>query len=92
MVYTLRVFINAEGNPTYEAKDVGLLKLKFDTYKPDRSVFVTDHEQGPYFQVVVAAAGKIVPEWKEKNRSLGPWTHAVQRPAHVFTFGRRATS
>ncbi|MDD3693978.1 MAG: arginine--tRNA ligase [Candidatus Pacebacteria bacterium] len=62
-----RVFINADGNPTYETKDTGLLKLKFDRYHPDLSIFVTDHEQGPYFQVVVSAAGKINSEWKEKT-------------------------
>jgi arginyl-tRNA synthetase len=62
-----RVFINKDGNPTYEAKDTGLLKLKFDRYTPDLSVFVTDSEQGPYFQVVSTAAGKIHPEWQEKT-------------------------
>ncbi len=62
-----RVFINKDGNPTYEAKDTGLLKLKFDRYQPDFSVFVTDHQQGPYFEVVVHAAGKINPLWKERT-------------------------
>lgn len=62
-----RVFINKDGNPTYEAKDTGLLELKFDRYNPDLSVFITDSEQGPYFQVVSAAAGKINPEWQEKT-------------------------
>jgi arginyl-tRNA synthetase len=60
-----RVFINKEGNPTYEAKDIGLLSLKFKKYKPDLSVFITDHEQAEYFKVVVAAAGKINALWKE---------------------------
>lgn len=62
-----RVFINKEGNPTYEAKDTGLLKLKFDRYQPDQSIFVTDNQQGPYFEVVVTAAGKINKEWQEKT-------------------------
>ncbi len=62
-----RVFINKDGNPTYEAKDTGLLKLKFDRYQPNLSVFVTDSEQGPYFKVVSYAAGKVNPEWKEKT-------------------------
>ncbi len=65
-----RVFINKDGNPTYEAKDLGLLKLKFDTYSPDISVFVTDHEQGPYFKVVSTAAGEINKEWQEKTIHL----------------------
>ena len=62
-----RVFINQDGNPTYEAKDTGLLKLKFDRYNPDLSIFITDSEQGPYFQVVGAAAGKINKNWQEKT-------------------------
>lgn len=62
-----RVFINTDGNPTYEAKDTGLLKLKFDRYHPDLSIFVTDSEQGPYFKVVGTAAGKINPDWKNKT-------------------------
>ena len=62
-----RVFINKEGYPTYEAKDVGLLSLKFARYKPDLSIFITDHEQSEYFKVVVTAAGKINPIWKDKT-------------------------
>ncbi len=62
-----RVFINREGYPTYEAKDIGLLSLKFSKYNPDLSIFVTDHEQEEYFKVVSAAAGKINPVWKEKT-------------------------
>lgn len=65
-----RVFINKDGNPTYEAKDTGLLKLKFDRYNPDLSVFVTDSEQGPYFEVVGTAAGKINPDWQNKTRHM----------------------
>ncbi len=62
-----RVFINKEGYPTYEAKDVGLLSLKFARYKPDLSIFITDHEQSEYFKVVVTAAGKINPLWKDRT-------------------------
>ena len=62
-----RVFINAEGYPTYEAKDIGLLSLKFERYQPDLSLFVTDRQQAEYFKVVASAAGKIKPEWKEKT-------------------------
>jgi len=63
-----RVFINKDGNPTYEAKDTGLLKLKFERYNPDLSIFVTDSEQGPYFKVVSYAAGKINKDWHEKTQ------------------------
>ncbi len=62
-----RVFINKEGYPTYEAKDLGLLSIKFSTYNPDLSIFVTDYEQTEYFKVVSAAASKINPIWKERT-------------------------
>ena len=65
-----RVFINKEGYPTYEAKDVGLLSLKFKRYSPDLSLFVTDHQQAEYFKVVVSAAGKINPMWKDRTTHL----------------------
>lgn len=62
-----RVFINKEGYPTYEAKDIGLLSLKFERYNPDLSIFITDHEQTEYFRVVSTAAGKINKEWQDKT-------------------------
>lgn len=61
------VFINSQGNPTYEAKDLGLLSIKFDKYKPDYSLFITDHEQIPHFNVVLDAAEKINKNWEEKS-------------------------
>lgn len=61
------VFINSQGNPTYEAKDIGLLDLKFETYHPDLSIFITDNQQVPHFNVVLDAAHKINSEWSDKS-------------------------
>ena len=61
------VFINSQGNPTYEAKDIGLLDLKFEQVHPDLSLFVTDHEQIPHFKIVLDAAEKINKDWVEKS-------------------------
>lgn len=61
------VFINSQGNPTYEAKDIGLLDLKFTRYSPDISITVTDNQQTSHFKVVVDAAGKIHPEWRDNS-------------------------
>lgn len=61
------VFINSQGNPTYDAKDLGLLSMKFEKHHPDVSIFVTDHEQVPHFNIVLDAAEKINSEWKEKS-------------------------
>jgi len=61
------VFINSQGNPTYGAKDLGLLKIKFEKYSPDLSIFITDHQQMSHFDVVLDAAEKINKNWAEKS-------------------------
>lgn len=59
------VFINGEGHPTYEAKDLGLINKKFTEYGDvDASYFITDAEQSHHFKVVLDAASKISDEWK----------------------------
>lgn len=59
------VFINSEGHPTYEAKDIGLIKEKFTSYgNVDASYFITDTEQTHHFKVVLDAISKISDEWK----------------------------
>lgn len=65
-----RVFINSEGNPTYEAKDIGLMSIKNNLYSPDVSVTVTDHEQSEYFRVVAKAAGKIESKWEQNFKHV----------------------
>lgn len=64
------VFINSQGNPTYEAKDLGLLSMKFERFKPELSIFVTDYQQVPHFQVVLDAAKKIEFSWAEKSNHV----------------------
>jgi arginyl-tRNA synthetase len=64
------VFINSQGNPTYEAKDIGLLSMKFEREHPDLSLFVTDYQQIPHFDVVLDAGEKINKEWSEKSRHI----------------------
>lgn len=59
------VFINSEGHPTYEAKDVGLIFKKFTEYgNVDASYFITDAEQSHHFKIVLDAIAKISNEWK----------------------------
>lgn len=63
------VFINSQGYPTYEAKDLGLLEIKFsknNEFNPDISFTVTDHEQISHFKVVFDAAEKLGEDWKER--------------------------
>ena len=61
------VFINSQGNPTYEAKDIGLLHMKFDRFSPDLSLFVTDNQQVPHFNVVLDAAKHINEIWADNS-------------------------
>lgn len=61
-----RVFINKYGLPTYEAKDLGLAKLKYDTFPYDLSISVTANEISEYFKVVKSALSQLEPELAEK--------------------------
>ena len=61
------VFINSAGFGTYLTKDIGLLKIKFERFKFDRSVTITDVEQREHFQLVKAVAERIEPLWAERS-------------------------
>lgn len=74
------VFINSQGNPTYEAKDVGLIDLKFENYHPDISLFVTDAEQIPHFRVVLAAYADIEAARAQRGEAV---EHAVEKSRHI---------
>ncbi|QQS20260.1 arginine--tRNA ligase [Candidatus Saccharibacteria bacterium] len=69
-----RVFINQEGLPTYETKDVGLSLTKWQDYHFDQSIIITDNGQVQYMQVVIASIGQFAPEPAERTRHL---THGV---------------
>jgi arginyl-tRNA synthetase len=56
------VFINSQGLPTYQAKDLGLTQLKKRDYPgASSSIIITGNEQIDYFRVVFAALAKIDP-------------------------------
>jgi arginyl-tRNA synthetase len=57
-----RVFINSEGLPTYEAKDLGNAAQKFRDFAQDRSVIITAEEQAEYFKVMLKALEQFEPE------------------------------
>lgn len=69
-----RVFINSEGLPTYEAKDVGLSMTKWRDYHFDESIIITANEQAQYMQVVIASIARFAPEAAERTKHL---THGV---------------
>ena len=75
------VFINSQGNPTYEAKDIGLIDIKFSQYNPDYSFFITDAEQVSHFKVVLDAYETIEIAQKEKFGEL-QW-EATGKSIHI---------
>lgn len=69
-----RVFINSQGLPTYEAKDVGLIMQKWQDYHFDHSVIITGNEQAQYMAVVLKAVEQFAPELV---RATTHYTHGL---------------
>jgi arginyl-tRNA synthetase len=65
-----RVFINSEGLPTYEAKDVGLSLQKWEDYHFDSSIIVTGNEITEYMKVVLKSIEQFAPELAARTRHL----------------------
>jgi arginyl-tRNA synthetase len=58
-----RVFLNSQGLPTYEAKELGLEKLKMELYPDAETLYVvTANEVVDFFRVVRKAMEQIFPE------------------------------
>ena len=82
-----RVFVNKEGVPTYEAKDVGLIFQKYADYQFDKSVVITGNEQLDYMRVVLKSVEQYAPELVEKTSHL---THGlVKLPGNVKMSSRK---
>ncbi len=62
-----RVFVTSDEYGTYEAKDLGLAKLKYEDFPYDLSIIITASEQEAYFKVVLEAMGKVLPELRKKT-------------------------
>jgi len=65
-----RVFINSQGLPTYETKELGLTETKFEKEKLDISVVITAQEQEEYMKVVKKALEIINPEIASKMKHI----------------------
>lgn len=58
-----RVFLNSDGLPTYEAKEIGLMQIKREKCYPfNLSVTVTANEQDAFFKVTEKALEQIFPD------------------------------
>ncbi|MFH0712430.1 MAG: arginine--tRNA ligase [Candidatus Jorgensenbacteria bacterium] len=73
-----RVFINTEGLPTYEAKELGLAEIKYRKYAYDKSIIVTGNEVNDYFRVLLKAMAEIFPKLAERTEHL---SHGMMRLA-----------
>lgn len=69
-----RVFVNSQGIPTYEAKDVGLIMQKWADYHFDRSIIITGDDQLQYMQVVLKAIEQFAPDLARRSTHL---THGI---------------
>ena len=65
-----RVFITKESLPTYEAKELGLSKIKYDRYKYDKSIVITGNEINEYFKVLLFVMKEVFPELAAKTSHL----------------------
>jgi len=70
-----RVFVNSEGLPTYEAKELALAKMKEEVCgEYDLSVIATSNEITEYFKVLKKALSAIYPELAERTEHIGHGT------------------
>lgn len=82
-----RVFINKEGVPTYEAKDVGLIFTKWNDWHFDKSVVITANEQLDYMKVVLKSIEQYAPDLVAKTSHL---THGIVKlPGSVKMSSRK---
>lgn len=66
----IRVFINSQGLPTYEAKDVGLIMQKWRDYQFDTSVIITGNDIIEYMKVVQKSIEQFEPELTRRSIHL----------------------
>ncbi len=69
-----RVFINSEGLPTYEAKDLGLAVGKWEEYNFDLSIIITANDIVEYMKVVLKSLEHFYPEAVARTKHF---THGV---------------
>jgi len=79
-----RVFINSQGIPTYEAKELGLNTKKWKKVRPDTSIIITANEQSDYFRVVLKALELVEPAAAKVTEHI---SHGMMR----FTDGKMSS-
>lgn len=71
-----RVFLSSQGLPTYEAKELGLTKKKFELHDFNKSIIVTATEQNDYFKVILKVLELMYPEIASRTEHIG---HGMMR-------------
>lgn len=71
-----RVFINSQGLPTYETKEIGLMMSKFEKENPDISIVITATEQAEYMKVVQKAISLMHPDLESRMKHI---THGMMK-------------
>ena len=71
-----RVFVTSQGLPTYETKELGLAKMKFDREDFEKSIVITANEQSDYFKVLLKALEFVNPTAANKTRHI---SHGMMR-------------
>ncbi len=71
-----RVFVNSKGLPTYEGKEIGLAKQKYDLWNFDKSFVITANEQNDAFKVTTKVISMLMPEIGSKMNHIG---HGMMR-------------
>ena len=65
-----RVFLNSQGLPTYEAKELGLAPTKYMDFKYDQSIIVTGNEIIEYFKVLLNVLKHIYPDLAARTKHV----------------------
>lgn len=71
-----RVFINSKGLPTYETKEIGLAKQKYELWPYDKSIIITANEQNEVFKITSKVITSLMPEIGSKNTHV---SHGMMR-------------
>ncbi len=66
-----RVFINSQGLPTYEAKELGLAPTKFADFPYDLSVVITGNDINDYFRVLLKCLDLLYPDLAKRTKHIG---------------------
>jgi arginyl-tRNA synthetase len=69
-----RVFLNSNGLPTYEAKELGLAALKWQDFQFDQGIIITANDIVEYMKVVLKALENFYPDIVSRSRHF---THGV---------------